>query len=153
MSEFTMEELAPLIQEVVASEGEFRLFPRGTSMLPLLRQGVDSVALVALHREPKRGDVLLYQRTDGAYVLHRLMKVKKDGSLVFSGDNHLELEYGIQKDQLLALVSAVYRKDKKKSMKGWGLRLYSFFMTVSWWKKLLQRIRFFLAKIRKKRGE
>ena len=34
-----------LIREVLASGGEFRLYPRGTSMLPLIRQGIDSVAL------------------------------------------------------------------------------------------------------------
>ena len=39
----------PLIREVLASGGEFRLYPHGTSMRPLLRQGRDSVSL---RREP-----------------------------------------------------------------------------------------------------
>ena len=48
MIEYSLEEYMPLIKEVVESGGEFRLFPRGTSMLPLIRQGRDSVALVAV---------------------------------------------------------------------------------------------------------
>ena len=40
-SEFhAMEEIYPLLQEVIDSGGEFRLHPRGTSMLPLLREDV-----------------------------------------------------------------------------------------------------------------
>ena len=42
-----------LIREVLASGGEFRLYPHGTSMLPLLRQGIDSVALRSLNRPPR----------------------------------------------------------------------------------------------------
>ena len=34
-----------IIREVLSSGGEFRLYPHGTSMLPLLRQGRDSVSL------------------------------------------------------------------------------------------------------------
>ena len=58
-----------LIREVLASGGEFRLYPHGTSMLPLLRQGRDSVALRRLDRAPQKWDILFYQRWDGSYVL------------------------------------------------------------------------------------
>ena len=39
--------LMPLIDEVIAAGGAFRLYPRGTSMLPMLTEGEDAVELVA----------------------------------------------------------------------------------------------------------
>lgn len=53
-TDFDLAEYVPLIEEVISSEGEFRLFPRGTSMLPLLRQGRDSVILVRCERALKK---------------------------------------------------------------------------------------------------
>lgn len=49
----------------------------GTSMTPFLHPG-DTVFLNALTREPKEGDILLYQRPNGSYVLHRVVKKKGD---------------------------------------------------------------------------
>ncbi len=112
MSDISLGDYIPLICEVIGGGGEFRLYPRGTSMLPLLRQGKDSVALVS-PSSPRRGDILLYRRADGAYVLHRLVKIRRGGELVFSGDNHMMVESGIEKESILAAVAAVYREDKR----------------------------------------
>ena len=49
-TEFDMRELYPLLSEVLESGGEFRLYPKGTSMLPLLREGEDSVLLKKMYR-------------------------------------------------------------------------------------------------------
>ena len=67
--EFSMEEMYPLLREVIDSGGEFRLYPRGTSMLPLIRQGKDSVALVR-PEALSRHDICLYRRGNGQFVLH-----------------------------------------------------------------------------------
>lgn len=40
---FSLAEYADIIREVLDSGGEFTLFPRGTSMLPLIVEGRDSV--------------------------------------------------------------------------------------------------------------
>ena len=47
-----------LIREVLASGGEFRLYPHGISMLPLLRQGRDSVSLRQVDSPIRKGDIL-----------------------------------------------------------------------------------------------
>ena len=130
MSEYSLDEFIPLIREVIDSGGEFRLCPKGTSMLPLLRQGIDSVALVA-PRKFKRGDILLYQRANGQYVLHRLVRMRRDGSLWFSGDNHMTREKGIDRKQIIASVAAVYRVEKRKERDAFGMRLYAKMMTFS----------------------
>lgn len=141
MSEFSMEKLAPLITEVVGEGGEFRLYPKGTSMRPLLRQGIDSVALASLNRSPKRGDILLYRRENGQYVLHRLMRRAKNGDLCFSGDNHMALEHGIAETQVLAVVTAIFRGEKRRSAKGVFMSCYGRLMTVNAFKRL-----FFVAR-------
>jgi hypothetical protein len=120
-----MEELVPLLSEVIESGGELRLSPRGTSMLPLLREGRDSVALVA-PTEVTKGDICLYRRASGQYVLHRLMRFE-EGEPVFCGDNQLAFEHGVKREEILARVSAVYRGERRVSVDSFFYRLYRFF--------------------------
>jgi hypothetical protein len=118
-----MAELYPLMSEVLASGGEFRLYPKGTSMLPLLREGRDSVVLVA-KKALKKQDICLYRRKGGEFVLHRLVDLDKEGNPVFCGDNQTVREYGVPVESVLAVVSAFYRGEKRRSLKGLGYRLY-----------------------------
>lgn len=83
----------------------------GSSMDPFLVHGRDTVFLTRLTRPAKRGDMLLYRRTGGQYILHRVYKVQSD-SLVMIGDGQLSVEPGIRPEQVLATVSAVRRKGK-----------------------------------------
>ena len=122
---FSMEELVPLIEEVIGEGGEFRLFPRGTSMLPLLREGRDSVILVAPHTLKKR-DICLYRRENGAYILHRLMKWDRQGAPVFCGDNQTVLEYGVPRENVVAVVSAYYKDDRRIALSAFSYRFYRF---------------------------
>ncbi len=148
MIDFSLDEYIPLIREVIGSGGEFRLYPHGTSMLPLLRQGVDSVALVAC-QEMSRGDILLYQRANGQYVLHRLMRIHRDGSLLFSGDNHMTVEKGIAPNDIIATVTAVYRGEKRKERNSFWMRLYFKMMTVTVIKAMVLGIRRMIRKFKK----
>lgn len=50
-------------------------YSRGISMLPLLRQGRDSVALRRVDSPIRRNDILFYRRPDGSFVLHRVKAV------------------------------------------------------------------------------
>ena len=104
-----LDELYPLIKEVIDKGGEFRLFPRGTSMLPLLCEGDDSVMLGAA-TDIKEGDVLFYRRKNGAFVLHRLIE-KRDGTFTMCGDHQVGLEYGIEPHQVLAKMVGYYKGD------------------------------------------
>ena len=52
---------------------------KGNSMVPFLREG-DTVYLNSLTNEPKRGDVVLFRRADGSFVLHRIAKRLPDKS-------------------------------------------------------------------------
>ena len=112
-----------LIREVLSSDGEFRLYPHGTSMLPLLRQGIDSVALRKLDRPPRKFDILFYKRQDGSYILHRVKEVTKDG-LVLWGDNHTMLEYGITEKNIIGYAARIFRGETELDCQSLRYRLY-----------------------------
>lgn len=105
-----MSEMVGLIDEVVSSDGDFRLYPRGTSMLPLIVEGKDSVVLVKPSLLSKY-DIVLYRRNNGQYVLHRIIKINGD-NLVLCGDNQTQLEKGITSDKVIAKVKGVYIGEK-----------------------------------------
>lgn len=58
----------------------------GCSMLPMLEADKDTVHLVPVTRELSAGDLPMYRRPDGVYVLHRILAVKKTHYLI-RGDN------------------------------------------------------------------
>ena len=112
-----------LIREVLASGGEFRLYPHGTSMQPLLRQGLDSVALRTLDRPPRKYDILFYRRKDGSYILHRVKAVATDGFVLW-GDNQKVPEYGVTEDMIIGYAARIFRGDKELDYRSLGYRLY-----------------------------
>ena len=112
-----------LIREVLASGGEFRLYPHGTSMLPLLRQGRDSVSLRRVDSPIRKGDILFYQRPDGSFVLHRVRAVTPNG-LTMIGDNQTLPERGVSPDWVIGRVTRIFRDDKEVICDGFGYRLY-----------------------------
>lgn len=120
---YQLREFEPVIQEVLDSGGEFQLYPRGSSMLPLIQEGRDWVRLIQKGNALHRNDIILYHRSDGSFVLHRIIKIRSDG-YVLCGDNQVQLETGIQNDQIIALVKEIGRKGRPISNHSVGLRLY-----------------------------
>ena len=102
-----IEPLLDLLDEAQAAP----LVISGGSMSPFLINGRDTVYLSKISRPLKKGDMVLYRRAGGAYVLHRIFKVE-DGSYTMVGDAQTYLESGIRPDQICAIVTAAYRKDK-----------------------------------------
>ncbi len=109
MISLPMSEMVLLINDVISSDGEFRLYPRGTSMLPLIKQGKDSVVLVKPGLLSKN-DIILYRRENGKYVLHRIVKIKGN-DLLLCGDNQSDIEKGITVDMVIAKVKGIYLED------------------------------------------
>lgn len=83
----------------------------GSSMEPFLTHGRDTVFLSRIRQPLKRGDMVLYRRASGQYILHRVYAVNHD-TLTMIGDGQVGLEPGIRREQALAVVSAVRRKGK-----------------------------------------
>ncbi len=109
----TLEQILPLLESATEKGAPFRFFQRGTSMLPMLRQGVDSVQLVSKEkRPPKIGEVILYRRKNGAFVLHRIIGEGKDGSFITCGDNQGIPEKGVGYDSIIAVLDLFYRGEE-----------------------------------------
>lgn len=113
----------PLIRERLAAGQTVRYLPfRGVSMLPMLRQGKDSVELMPLPEKMKKYDLPVYQYPSGKYVMHRVVDVKAD-HYVCLGDNTLEYEH-IRPEWMIGLVSAFKRGEKRISVESAGYRIY-----------------------------
>ncbi len=109
-----MSEVEPYIRQAISAGGSVRVRVKGRSMSPFLVDGRDSVFFESLPNHPLRsGDILLYRRRNGRYVMHRLYRVENDGSLTFVGDNQSALEKGIGQDQLIAFVNRCVRGGKE----------------------------------------
>lgn len=117
-----LEELMPLITERLAAGKSVRFAPRGTSMLPMLRQGRDKVVLSPLTGKLKKYDLPLYRRDNGQFVLHRVVAVGDTYTCI--GDNQFELEPGIRKDQLIGVVTAFSREDRDIPVTDTAYRVY-----------------------------
>ncbi|CVI70664.1 hypothetical protein NDGK_01951 [Clostridiales bacterium CHKCI001] len=136
---YQLKEFEAVIQEVLDSGGEFQLYPRGSSMLPLIREGRDWVMLVQKGKTLHPNDIVLYHRKDGSFVLHRIVKVRSDG-YVLCGDNQVQLETGIQDHQIIALVKGIGRKGRQVSNQSLWLRLYEWIWCCLPFRKLYFRI-------------
>lgn len=119
---FELEQLIPLICERLDAGHSVRIYPRGTSMLPMLRQGIDSVVLSPLPKKLKKFDLPLYQRKNGHFVLHRIVAVKDSYTCI--GDNQYVFEPNVLDEQMIAVVTAFYRNDRKISVKDIRYRFY-----------------------------
>lgn len=148
-TEFNLEEYVPIIKEVIESGGEFRLYPRGTSMLPVLRQGIDSVILVSTEKNLKKRDIIFYKRPDGQFVLHRIVGISNDGTYILCGDNQTVLEKGVEADMIIASVAAVCRGEKRIEKNAFSRRFYELFWCIMPLRKLLLFIKRVLSKIKR----
>ena len=91
-------------------------------MLPMLRQGVDSVRLSPIICPLKKYDIPLYQRDDGKYVLHRIVGA---GPLyTCMGDNQFRPELGLRPEQMIGVVTAFYRGEREIPVTALSYRLY-----------------------------
>jgi hypothetical protein len=97
-------------------------------MKPMLWGTRDSVAVEALTRPVRRGDVLLYETADGRHLLHRVVGFSKEGYRM-RGDNCYAPEPPLSDGQIIGILTQFWRDGKpfdvKKSL---SYRLY-----VSFW--------------------
>ena len=122
LQEVSLDDLMPLIQERLAEGQQVRLSPQGVSMLPMLRQGKDTVVLSPAPEQLCRYDLPLFRMDNGKYVLHRVIRAGK--TYTCRGDNLYSAEYNIRPDQILAVVTGFSRNGKMYSTRSLVYRLY-----------------------------
>ncbi len=127
----TMNDLLPFIEDAFLNNKTFKLQITGTSMLPLLVAGRDSVILKKVSEPLKTGDLPLYKRADGTFVLHRIVGSDSNG-FIMCGDNQSQKESGITENQIIGIVTAITRKGKTFSVDDKKYLKY-----VNFWLKML----------------
>ena len=117
-----MEDLVPLFRERLEAGQQIRFSPKGISMLPMLRDGRDTVVLSPAPEYLKKYDLPLYRRDNGTYVLHRVIHVGETYTCI--GDNQFLYETGVRRDQVIAIVTGFRRdgRDRHACRRDEGLR-------------------------------
>lgn len=110
--DFSTSEISASLEEVISMGGCFTLCISGSSMNPFLIHGRDCVRLVKCRPQDfKRGRILLFKRTTGELVLHRIKRVLSDGALIMNGDAQVWCEQ-ISPEQVIAAVTDIECKGK-----------------------------------------
>ena len=117
-----MESIAELIDVQLSHGDRANLIVTGSSMLPMLHHRRDSVMLASVADTLKKGEVILYRRSDGRYILHRIVALT-EGGFICSGDNQAVREF-VAREQILAMVAEFTRKGKHFHANAPGYRLY-----------------------------
>ena len=123
-----LEDAAALMKE----GREVNFTPLGSSMLPFIRGGKDSVVLRKMP-DVEVGDIVLVRMEGPRYVLHRI--IEKDGkNITLMGDGNLAGTEKCTVDDVLGTVTAVL-KAKRRITPGKG----------RWWRALKPIRRYLLA--------
>ena len=129
MNKISLADYYPLIQETLDQGGTFSLTITGTSMFPFIVGGRDKVTLSPLPEKLKKNDLPLYRRANGAFVLHRIVKVCKDGTYTCCGDHQWWLEKGLRREQMIGLATEYVRKGRTLTNRNLNYRIYRTFWT------------------------
>ena len=99
------------LREIIAAGGDVSVPVSGGSMTPFLIHGRDQVHLRKPNRRLKKGDIVLYQRANGQFVLHRIVRVHGDRCDLL-GDAQTLTERNVPRTQIFALAVFCCRKGK-----------------------------------------
>lgn len=98
-------------EDVLNKDNELFFTNVGYSMYPLIKEREDILHIVKTN-EFKKGDILLYKSNVDHYVLHRLLKIKKD-QYICAGDYNYFKDQPITKEQILGKLITIKKKDGK----------------------------------------
>ena len=125
----------------------------GDSMQPMLYNRKSAVVIKKTDGILKKYDLPLYQRPDGKYVLHRILKVRKNDYII-CGDNRWKRET-VPHDWVIGCTTGYYKDKKLISVDDKKYQTYvhlwcRFFIiraAILWIKDLPSRIRYKIVKI------
>jgi signal peptidase I len=111
----------------------------GDSMMPLLRNRRDTVKIVPVNDVLKKYDLPLYKRPTGEYVLHRIIKVKKE-HYVICGDNRF-LKEKVPFDWVVGVTEMIYRDDREISVTNpQYIKYVKKIRRTFWWRRIKRKL-------------
>lgn len=102
----------PVLMDLLRQGKRVSLTVTGNSMSPFLIHGRDQISFRQPDGPLKRGDMVFFQRRDGAYIMHRILRVDQDGSYTVVGDGQQFPEGPVASEQVFAVVDRVCRKGR-----------------------------------------
>ena len=102
-------EYVKVLEALLKDHRTVRLPVSGNSMSPFLITARDSVLVREPEQPLKEGDVVLFQRDSGEYILHRICRIK-NGEYYIVGDAQTRIEGPIRREQIFGLVIRAQRK-------------------------------------------
>ena len=146
-----VELMGALVQETLSRGNSVKITVTGNSMYPLFHSRRDTVVLSPADKI-KKYDITFHRRQDGRYILHRVLRIQKDGTYLIAGDNELKTEPPVRREQILGGVTEFTRWGracKPKGLKYWlYVRIWHLLMPYRW-----KIVNFRLRKYRKIFGE
>lgn len=110
------------IEEELERSGKILQTTIGDSMEPMLRNRQNIVVIEKADGLLKKYDLPLYRRPNGKYVLHRILKVRKNDYII-CGDNRIRRET-VPREWIIGVVSGYYKGKKFISVKDRKYLLY-----------------------------
>lgn len=142
------------MKEALEENGEVSFVSAGTSMMPTIRDRMDTVTLVKPCGKLKKGDIPFYQRDNGQYILHRIIYVNGD-TYVTRGDNQWVNEYNVRQDQIIGVLKSIERSGKVYNVEDKEYKYYLLVLPLVRWgyriyRGLKRRIKSFIKYLLKK---
>lgn len=113
-----------MLVDILRCGGYIPLSVTGISMMPLLRPERDIVWLKAWAPGTlKPGRILLFRRSDGSFILHRIRRVYADGRILMNGDAQRWCEI-TDEAHAVAVAWEITRGGRRMPCTAWRLRLW-----------------------------
>ena len=107
------QEYVSMLRELTEQGREVNMLISGNSMSPFLMHGRDSIRLKKPDCKLRKGDMVFFQRKSGKFVMHRIIRVRKEGFyLLGDSQQSSEIEGPIEESQIFALITSVCRKGR-----------------------------------------
>lgn len=132
-------EVVRLMYEAFDDNLDFSFPINGSSMQPFLYKD-DIVRLRKCHMAYP-GDIVFYKHGDN-YILHRVVRVNKDGSYNIVGDHQTKCDLNVDRSMIIGVVVAYKKRNQKKYNLLKGIRYFIYHHLVR-----LKLVRFLNSKL------
>lgn len=132
-------EVVRLMYEAFDDNLDFSFPIKGSSMQPFLYKD-DIVRLRKCHMAYP-GDIVFYKHGDN-YILHRVVRVNKDGSYNIVGDHQTKCDLNVDSSMIIGVVVAYKKRNQKKYNHLKGIRYFIYHHLVR-----LKLVRFLNSKL------
>jgi hypothetical protein len=106
--EIGMNEMLPLMEEMLKNGKSISIRVKGTSMKPFLNSEKDLIEIAPITKGIKVNDICMFKTLNG-FTVHRLINIVND-NFFFNGDSQTTLEGPIKKDDIIGVVKKIRKK-------------------------------------------